>query len=184
MPSSLGATGAGAGGYDNASGPGASDNIITASGRRLGWEEFRTYIDPATGRLKPDVVKTKYSDHQGGQITSETRFSVKLEKGSGPRDWVLNENPMDTVDWQFVVRPVGEQKKVADGFQATYELVNDTATPAEFEVTGWEGPDGKVYPTSERQFTFTFARPDQQTIKVNGITKKYCSKFAISLGTR
>lgn len=164
--------------------PAPSDTIMTADGRRLGWEDFRTYLDPATGKVKPDVVRVKYSDHQGGQITSETRFSVKLEKGSGPRDWVLDEKPVDTLDWQFLIRPVGDQKKVNEGFQATYELVNDSSSPSDFEVTGWEGPDGASYPTSEKQFTVTFAQPEQQTIKVHGVTKKYNSKFAISLGTR
>jgi hypothetical protein len=99
---------------------------MTADGRRLGWEDFKTYLDPTTGKLKPDVVRIKYSDRQGGQITSETRFSVKLEKGSGPRDWVLDERPVDTLDWQFLIRPVGDQKKLNAGFQATYELVNDS----------------------------------------------------------
>jgi hypothetical protein len=121
---------------------------------------------------------------QGGQITSETRYSVKLEKGSGPRDWVLNEKPVDTLDWQFLIRPVGDQKKVADGFQATYELVNDASPSADYEVTGWEGPDGTLYRTNDKQFTVTFAQPEQQTIKALGVTRKYNNKFAISLGTR
>jgi hypothetical protein len=164
--------------------PGPSDTIMTADGRRLGWEDFKTYLDPTTGKLKPDVVRIKYSDRQGGQITSETRFSVKLEKGSGPRDWVLDERPVDTLDWQFLIRPVGDQKKLNAGFQATYELVNDSPSPSDFEITGWEGPDGTIVPTSEKQFTVTFAQPEQQTIKVHGVTRKYNSKFAISLGTR
>jgi hypothetical protein len=164
--------------------PSPSDTITTSDGRRLGWEDFKTYLDPATGKLKPDVVRVKYSDRQGGQITSETRYSVKLEKGSGPRDWVLDERPVDTLDWQFLIRPVGDQRKLNDGFQATYELVNDSPSPSDFEITGWEGPDGTIVPTSEKQFTVTFAQPEQQTIKVHGVTRKYNSKFAITLGTR
>lgn len=169
---------------DYSSGPSPSDTIMTADGRRLGWEEFKTYLDPATGRVKPDVVRIKYSDHQGGQITSETRYTVKLERGSGPKDWVLSEKPVETVDWQFLIRPVGDQKKLADGFQATYELVNDASASADFDVTGWEGPDGTVYRTTDKQFTVTFAQPEQQTIKARGVTKKYNNQFAISLVTR
>ena len=171
-------------GNDYSSGPAPSDTIMTADGRRLGWEEFKTYLDPATGKIKPDVVRIKYSDHQGGQITSETRYSVKLEKGNGPRDWVLNEKPVDTLDWQFLIRPVGDQRKVTDGFQATYELVNDASASADFDVTGWEGPDGTVYRTNNKQFTLTFAQPEQQTIVAHGVTKKYNNQFAISLVTR
>src|SRR5262249_51047248 len=41
------------GGSGYAQTPSPSDTIMTSDGRRLGWEDFKTYLDPTTGKLKP-----------------------------------------------------------------------------------------------------------------------------------
>jgi hypothetical protein len=110
-----------------------------------------------------------YLDLVGGHIGTEKLFI-----------WPDKVKPADEIDWVFSIKPGDEQPTADGGKKVTYELVNDDPANADFEITAWEGPDGKT-PSSERKFTVTFPKPGEYTVKVYGQTSKYHHDFVIPL---
>ncbi len=110
-----------------------------------------------------------YLDFVGGHIGTEKLFI-----------WPDKVKPADEIDWVFSIKPGDEQPTADGGKKVTYELVNDDPANADFEITAWEGPDGKT-PSSERKFTVTFPKPGEYTVKVYGQTSKYHHDFVIPL---
>jgi hypothetical protein len=137
-------------------------------------------LEDEQGNLKKRTVRTRYSDHKDGQIESEVVFDLAFQPvEAGVARVAKVEEPNSQVDWLFTITQSNTEKAGA-GFTSTFELVNEGKTAnAEFKVTAWEGPDGRVQ-SSDKKFDFKFPKPGDYNIKVYGTTK-YNSKFTIPL---
>jgi hypothetical protein len=139
----------------------------------------REWLDEQ-GRIKKQTLRAVYTDFKGGQIESEKLFDSNAQRGT---DGSITINPAEVpgkgIEWYFSVKETS-RTPVGDGFTITFQLVNGGTPPdAQFDVTGWEGPDGKKDST-QTQFTMTFPKPGKYEVKAYGQTRTYHSVFTIT----
>lgn len=161
----------------------ANSTFVTPGGDPVRLE--REWFDEQ-GKLKKYKVEVVYIGEENGQIKSEALLRSNVREESGKIVWdTPTEEPGSRIKWILDIRKV-EDKKLGDGFQATFEVTNDGTEPADatFEVTAWEGPDASRRETKERRATFDFPKPGEYSLRVYGQTTKYKDKFRISAQVR
>jgi hypothetical protein len=132
------------------------------------------------GRLKKKILRAGYTDFKGGQIFSEKILTSNPKKeADGSFTVTQTEEPSSGIDWLFTIKET-KRAAVGQGWTVSFQLVNDDPGKAAFEVSAWEGPDGKKE-SSNREFTVTFPTPGKYTVKAYGKTGKYHSDFVITL---
>jgi hypothetical protein len=154
----------------------AHPKITSSTGEVI---DEREWLDDQ-GHIKHQIIRAKYTDFKGGQIDSEKLLDSNAQKGA---DGSVTINPTEVagskIEWSFTIKETS-RNPAGEGFNVTFQLVNDgTPADAKFDVTGWEGPDGKK-DTTDNQFTVTFPKRGKYEVKAYGQTGKYHSNFTIT----
>ena len=136
------------------------------------------------GELLPKTVVAHYTDIKGGQIDSEAMVDADYKTVKTDTVTVqTTEEPGSRIEWRFTIKQI-KSAPAGQGFNVTFQLVNDGPPDAVFAVTawGWDGPDAskEEKASTETQTTVTFPKRGSYVIKASGTTKKYGSKFTIS----
>lgn len=158
--------------------PSVSSKFVDSSGKSIQLE--KDWFD-AQGNLRAKRVRMTYTDFDGGRINSEVVLNSNAQKRpDGSFAVAPAEEEGSKIEWALIIN-ASDRKPAGQGFSVTCQLLNEgTPKDAEFEVTAWEGPDGRKE-TSDKQFAVTFPKPGTYEIKAYGRTLKYDNKFTISL---
>ena len=137
----------------------------------------RDYFN-ARGDFNLVNLKAAYSDYKGGNLRMETLGYNYYEKVSTGR-FTVDSAKSAAIQWQFAIQQFDRQPS-GSGYLSTFKLVNSgDPKDAEFAVTAWEGPDGRIE-TADREITLNFPKSGSYKIKVFGTTEKFKHDFVIT----
>lgn len=157
-----------------------SGGLVDAAGSPI--EDWQEWLNPDR-TVMTERLKRVYINKIGGRIQQEALFLSNAESKEGKAMIKPTEKTGTRIDWAFAIRPVGDQEKAGDGFQAEFELLSDGTKPAdaEYAVTAWGvEPGGIRKETGDRKFKVVVPKAGTYTLTVEGQTKQYKSKFSIA----